>query len=318
MRIARDESGQTIPFVVVFLVVLIGMLALVVDVGSWFRAQRQLQATADAAALAGAYSLPDPLLAQSDATRYVTANVNANNTPPTTIAFPTPSAPGGVCNNNSCIAVDLNHKAQGLFAPVLNSLLSSVTVRAHAQAAIVAPGNVKNVAPIAVQSSDACQPPGCTFPHHATLNFDDPGNQFQLLNLDFHDPTTPQPAKSVSTNDMANWTTAGYPGSLPTQSYYALNKNGIQNGQQVAFKSVATSQKVLLIPVFDPTKTDATTKSIFVIGWAAFLIDSNGVNWNNNPHTLTGNFVKFIANGLPAGPGTPGQNFGVVSIVVNG
>ena len=73
MRIVRDESGQSIPMVVVFLVVLIGMLALVVDVGSWFRAQRQLQTTADAAALAGAYGLPDVLAAQSKATNFVTA-----------------------------------------------------------------------------------------------------------------------------------------------------------------------------------------------------------------------------------------------------
>ena len=50
----RDENGQTIVFTLLALVGVLGMTALVLDVGSWFRAQRDAQATADAAALAGA------------------------------------------------------------------------------------------------------------------------------------------------------------------------------------------------------------------------------------------------------------------------
>ena len=38
--------------------VLVGMAALVVDGGSWYQADRQLQTAADAAALAGAQHLP--------------------------------------------------------------------------------------------------------------------------------------------------------------------------------------------------------------------------------------------------------------------
>jgi len=53
------ESGQTLVLMVIFLISLLGMTALVLDVGSWYRAKRQLQSTADAAALAGAQALPD-------------------------------------------------------------------------------------------------------------------------------------------------------------------------------------------------------------------------------------------------------------------
>ena len=35
-----DESGQVFIFVAVFLTVLVGMAALVIDVGSWYRAHR--------------------------------------------------------------------------------------------------------------------------------------------------------------------------------------------------------------------------------------------------------------------------------------
>ena len=57
----RNDSGQATVLTPVFLVVLLGMAALVLDIGSWYRADRATQSTADAAALAGAQALPyDP------------------------------------------------------------------------------------------------------------------------------------------------------------------------------------------------------------------------------------------------------------------
>ena len=53
----RSEDGQVVVLVAVFMLGLIGMTALVVDVGSWFRQQRATQSTVDAAALAGAQAL---------------------------------------------------------------------------------------------------------------------------------------------------------------------------------------------------------------------------------------------------------------------
>ena len=55
----RHESGQAIVFVIAIMTVLIGIGALVIDGGSWFRTQRHLQTAADAAALAGAQDLPN-------------------------------------------------------------------------------------------------------------------------------------------------------------------------------------------------------------------------------------------------------------------
>src|SRR5438132_4699068 len=58
MSFRRNERGQVFAITAFSLVVLLGMSALVLDVGSWFRTKRRLQGTADAAALAGAQSLP--------------------------------------------------------------------------------------------------------------------------------------------------------------------------------------------------------------------------------------------------------------------
>lgn len=66
----RREGGQALVMVVLFLFVLLGMAAMVIDVGYAFYAQRSLQAQVDAAALAGAQELPDPSRAEAIAYEY--------------------------------------------------------------------------------------------------------------------------------------------------------------------------------------------------------------------------------------------------------
>jgi Flp pilus assembly protein TadG len=55
----RSERGQSVVMVVVFMVALLGMAAVAIDVGSWYWTKRQVQAAADASALAGASRLPE-------------------------------------------------------------------------------------------------------------------------------------------------------------------------------------------------------------------------------------------------------------------
>lgn len=86
-RLRGDECGQSAVIAVLFLTVLLGMTASVVDVGSWFRAQRQAQTQADAAALAGAQLLPDdPAGAISTAVSY--AKDNGVTIDPSDVSFP--------------------------------------------------------------------------------------------------------------------------------------------------------------------------------------------------------------------------------------
>jgi Flp pilus assembly protein TadG len=69
-RILRDERGQTMVLAVMFMVILLGFCALVLDVGHAYLAQRRLQSSVDAAALAGADSLPDLAGANAAAGQY--------------------------------------------------------------------------------------------------------------------------------------------------------------------------------------------------------------------------------------------------------
>ena len=60
MRIRiKSKRGQAMILTLVFMTVILGMAAAVVDVGAWYRTHRQMQNNADAAALAGATALPE-------------------------------------------------------------------------------------------------------------------------------------------------------------------------------------------------------------------------------------------------------------------
>ena len=113
MIVARkNERGQAIVLMVLALVVLLGMAALVLDVGNWFHTKRRLQATSDAAALAGAQKLPDdPGGAATMAMSY--ANQNGGDVAGTDITITSTAAP------NDTISVKAKRTDPGVFTSVL-------------------------------------------------------------------------------------------------------------------------------------------------------------------------------------------------------
>jgi hypothetical protein len=298
VRRARCESGQVLVFVVVVLFVLVGMAALVIDGGSWYRAQRQLQGAADAAALAGAQEIPTGP-AQAVALDYAQKNYTA----------PSVTFPDADCPATSCIHVSAKAKAPGFLAGIFGSILDAdgnVTVGAQAEARISSPELLKNVAPIAVYKDEACivTQPTC-FDKQVTLAFDeddpfDPTkSKFGLLDLDRNG--------SAGAGDMKDWLDNGYPDYLPIDTVYPP-ANGEKNGIKQQLQDAADDRRVLLFPIYDT----ATTAGYHIIGWAAFVIDDIG-KWAGQEHVLTGHFVTFIATDLAAGnPSTdPSTDFGV-------
>jgi hypothetical protein len=119
----RDQHGQVFVLVTLFMTVLLGMSMLVIDVGSWYLRSRQLQAAADAAATAGAQSLPkNPSAAVAAAQTYVDKNVEDATA---TITTPYKARPDQ-------IAVELKTSAPSFFAKIFG--IDSVTIGAHAAA----------------------------------------------------------------------------------------------------------------------------------------------------------------------------------------
>lgn len=132
-RSAR-EDGQVLILVVVFLVVLLGFCALTIDIGHAYLAQRQLQSSVDAAALAGADSLPDVAQANAVANQY---GNGGHNTPGsldgvqmTVSTKCLASVPG--CKTANAVTVKETGTVNTVFAQLFG--LGSFTVHANATA----------------------------------------------------------------------------------------------------------------------------------------------------------------------------------------
>ena len=136
----RNERGQVFAFTAIALVALVGLGAFVLDVGAWFRADRELQKVADAAALAGAQELPDdPGEAIAMARSYITKNGGPT---PTSV---TVSSDKGT---NDTLRVVLDDETPGFLSNVFG--IEAVDIGAKASARAALPGKVRWVAPIVV------------------------------------------------------------------------------------------------------------------------------------------------------------------------
>jgi hypothetical protein len=292
----RCDSGQAFVFVAFVLMTLVGMAALVIDGGSWYRAQRHLQTAADAAALAGAQELPTkPSTATDVALGY--AQRNYAGIPAPTVTFP----------ETATIDVSATATAPGIFARIYGVAFDEVDISARAQARVSAPLELKNVAPIAVYKEEACivSDPSCfgqpvTIAFNEDAPFDPTKSKFGLLDLDRDG--------HVGADDIKDWIEDGYQDYLPVDTDYPPG-TGEKNGIKKALEDAADEERVLMFPVFDSA---SASTGYHVIGWAAFVIDEV-VKWTGNEHELTGHFVTFVATDL-AGGGTipdPDLDFGV-------
>ena len=144
----RSEQGQALVLIVVFMFVLLGMCGLAIDVGMWYQDKRSVQASADAAALAGASVLP-----VSWGTAQTTANneFNTNKKAGDSVSISNTTT----LTNNDSVKVTVTRTSPSFFAKLLGK--NSVTVKASAIATVksitgLAPSN--RVMPWAVMRND--------------------------------------------------------------------------------------------------------------------------------------------------------------------
>lgn len=135
-RQARAESGQVIVLLAFTLAVLLGMAALTIDVGFAYYTQRALQASADAAALAGAQEMPVGGDAEGVARRYSASPGGKNareNVPGVVTEVETRCTPSvGPCEPVNTVVVTQTAKVGTRFAGVLG--LDEFTIRTRAAA----------------------------------------------------------------------------------------------------------------------------------------------------------------------------------------
>ena len=303
--VRRDERGQAIVLMTLSLVVIMGMAALVLDVGNWFHTKRRLQGTADAAALAGAQLLPnDSSGAQSQALAY--ADKNGGDVAGANITVSSTVLP------NDTISVRARRTDPGIFSGILG--IASADIDARAKARVGPPTKARYVAPMVVD----CEHPlihNCNgdstpdFQVPTTMDYDPMGapGAFGMLNLGGN--------QNPGSSEEADWILHGFDQYLGLGNYRSDPgaKFSSSNIQDALHDRMGT---VLLFPVFKVLDGTGQNAVYEIIGWIGFHLTAYEVHGNNA--TLHGYFTEFIAQGILASTGGgesgPSSSFGVKSI----
>ena len=301
----KNQKGQSMVISIVFLTVLMGMSALVIDVGSWYRAHRAAQSTADASALAGAQALPDTAQATALANEYAGKNSGTS-----------PGAGGPAITfsqqdfETDTIQVTVTKPHPGFFAKLFG--FSSVNVKGRATARAWNVGEVKGVAPITVNYKHpllnctrgvkpTCNP---NFGTPTTLTLEDihsPGGKdaagaFGLINLDQSDP-------NPGANTLADWLLNGYPDYLATGRYESATGANFNNSQFLS----ALDQQIgheLMFPVYRLLKGPGGNAIYDIIGWVGYVITSYTTSGSDG--VIYGSFSRYVADGIPSEHGGDG------------
>jgi Putative Flp pilus-assembly TadE/G-like len=304
----KQNCGQAYVLTVLFLVVLLGMAAAVLDAGSWYRADRALQATVDAAALAGAQALPeDSGEAAALADEYATKNGGGS----ITVSFDTEVF------DDDTIIVEGSRPAPGFFAKVFG--VDSVTVNARAKARAGYPAAAKWVAPIVVnvkheKLQNCPNDPPCkddtSLEYYHLKNKgeqNDGAGSFGFINLTGDN--------GVGSNELGNWISEGFDQLLEVNKDYLVSTGNpfSSNNIKGALDEKVKEGDILLFPVYDKLTGTGNNAKYHIVGFAAFVITSMDLTGNNEK--FFGHFVSVTWEAVQASKaGAAPPNFGVKNV----
>ena len=297
-RSRNSERGQVLVLTTMFLVCLLGITALVIDVGSWFREQRDTQQVADAAALAGAQALPfDLAKARADANAYTAKNGGSA----ANISF----------RGTDTIQVEIRRDAPGFFAKLFG--IDSVNVGAKAAARATAVGAARWVAPIVVNVNHPmlnCNPQPCfgTMTEIELAHLHKPGSgnaagSFSLISLNDDD---------IDANTLSDWLLNGFGDYMQKdQDYRSAPSANFNNGQ---FQSALEKRKgtEMLFPIYKKITGSGSNAQYEVIGFVGFVVEK--VIGGGSNQRLQGYFTRVVWDSLPDLTPSAGTDFGVRSI----
>ena len=297
----HKQSGQAYVITVLFLAVLLAMAAAVLDIGSWYRADRSLQATVDAAALAGAQALPGSTAnASALAAQYATKNGGGA----MNITFKSQVVP------NDTITVTGSRPAPGFFSKVLG--VNSVTVHANASARVGGLSAAKWVVPIVVDEKHPklqCNPNPCSgstelvYQHFKANGSPNGAGNFGFINLT---------GGSSGTSDLGDLITNGWNQYMELGDYDAVTGN-MFSSSHIGDNLDVRIGDVLLFPIFRKLTGSGTGAKYEIIGWAGFRL--TGMDLHGSNEKLFGEFVSVTWDGIQAETASDaGVDFGVKNV----
>jgi hypothetical protein len=310
-----SERGQATVLTVLFLFVLMGMGALVLDLGSWFREQRDTQSDADAAALAAAQELPGSVAAADLLGRQFLVKNGVTTTPDITFSRK--------FTDNDTVTVSVRRDAPGIFAKVLG--IDSVNVGAKAKARATGLQAARWVAPITVNikhdklncgEDDDDHPIPCfdepteiTLAHLHGPGSGDAAGSFSLINLDNDD------SGSVGGSLIGDWIRQGFDEYMDVGKYTAVpsaefNDHHVKGALAARMNS---TNNVLLFPIYKTITGSGTNAEFDVVGWVGFEVTEFIASGSSGK--VKGSFTEVIWEGIQSNSGA-NANYGVRSIAL--
>jgi len=273
------ERGQTLVIVAVLLVVLIGFLALVLDLGNALAQRRRMQNAADAAALAGVRGLA---LGQPSAS--IQSAINE-------YAVQRNGAQG--CQAKiltSTITVVVSRTFPTFFASVAG--IPTFTVRAAAQAGYGFPSSWKgDLLPLCVQKD------WVTTTHDIQIWDDD--KEFSDSNLgkiaDGQRGWLNFNGGEVSDTELEDWVAHGYREKVNVDGWI----NGTPGTKTAALQVLLETRlnTDIVIPVYDYTRSPGImgngSLDYHVVGFAMYHLTD--VVYTGNPKFTKGRFIRYVA-----------------------
>jgi Flp pilus assembly protein TadG len=280
----REESGQAFVLPAVLLAFLLGMAALVLDVGGWYQSQRQAQAVADAAALAGAQALPgDTATATAQALDYAKRNGQALTAGD--ISFSTATLP------NDTVTVKVKRTESSVLAKLFGS--GQVTIKTTASARASNLGEALYAAPFAIiNTQPQLAGPGCPCFHVPTtldLQTVGPGG-FKIINIDGHH------GGNQGQNTIADWIENGFLDEMGTGWFFSMPGAKFNASEVDAMATRLNTD--MLFPIYDAVDNGGANLEYHVIGWAAFK--PTDYDFNGNSGWIKGSFDRVTWEGIPA------------------
>jgi hypothetical protein len=297
----KRDSGQAYVISILFLAVLLALAAAVLDIGSWYRADRSLQATVDAAALAGAQALPGSTgNASALASQYATKNGGGT----MNVSFKSKVIP------NDTITVTGSRPAPGFFSKMLG--VNSVTVHATATARVGGLSAAKWVVPIVVDEKHPklqCNPNPCSgatelnYLHLKNNGSPDGSGNFGFINLT---------GGSSGSSDLGNLIENGWDQYMDLGDYDAITGN-MFSSSNIGDLLNARIGDVLLFPIYRKISGTGTGAHYEIVGWAAFKL--TGLDLHGTNEKLFGEFVGVTWDGIQAEHASDaGVDFGVKNV----
>lgn len=270
---------------VMFLAAVAGLSAAALDISSWYRTNRKLQAGTDSAALAGAQALPDnPGAARSLA--------GAG-----TVTLSTSVRP------NDTITVRRTLTAPGFFGRMLGG---PGQVEAKATARAGSPSKARWAAPIGVdEQHPMLSGAGCPCWKQATsLATGKVGaGAFRLLNVDGSRGGT-------RAGTLAGWISDGFDEYMGL-GWYSSDTSRKFTSPEIRGAFARRFGSEMLFPIYRERRRSGRNVEYRVVGWAGFHLTGSEIR--SSTSTLHGWFERVIWEGVHSESGAE-ENYGVTTI----